>query len=73
MPNGQMLGTTSFLGIKSYPTVEPGGVITMKMDEDKRERLDKPKEKIDWAAEFRGTLSALTSVVSIVLLAERLK
>lgn len=73
MPNGQMLGTTSFLGIKKYPTVEPGGVITMKMDTDKQEKLDKPKEKIDWGAELRGTLSALTSVVSIVLLAERLK
>ena len=73
MPNGQMLGTTSFLGIKSYPTVEPGGVITMKMDTDKQERLEKPKEKIDWGAEFRSTLSALTSVISIILLAERLK
>ena len=73
MPNNQTVGTERFLGIRSYPKVEPGGVITMKMDDEKREKLEKPKEKIDWAAEFRGTLSALTSVVSIVLLAERLK
>ena len=73
MPNGQMLGTTSFLGIKKYPTVEPGGVITMKMDTEKQERLEKPKEKIDWGAELRSTLSALTSVVSIILLIDRLK
>jgi hypothetical protein len=45
----------------------------LKIDDEKREKLDKPKEKIDWGAEFRSTLSALTSVVSIVLLAERLK
>ena len=73
MPNGQMMGTTSFLGIRNYPTVEPGGVITLRMDDQKKERLDKPKEKIDWGAELRSTLSALTSVVSIILLAERLK
>ena len=73
MPNGQMLGTTSFLGIRNYPSVESGGVITLRMDTEKQERLEKPKEKIDWGAELRSTLSALTSVVSIILLAERLK
>ena len=73
MPNGQMLGTTTFLGIKKYPTVEPGGVITMKIDDEKREKLEKPKEKIDWGVELRNTLSAMTSVFSIILLAERLK
>ena len=73
MPNGQMLGTTSFLGIKSYPKVEPGAVITMKMDTEKQEELEKPKEKIDWGAETRAALSALTSTVSLILLIDRLK
>ena len=73
MPNNQTIGTTRFLGIRKYPTVEPGGVITMRMDDQKREKLDKPKEKIDWGAEMRSTLSALTSVVSIYLLIDRLK
>ncbi len=73
MPNSQMIGTTRILGIRQYPTVEPGGVITMKMDTEKQEKLEKPKEKIDWGAELRSTLSALTSVVSIILLIDRLK
>ena len=73
MPNGQMIGTTTFLGIHKSPTVEPGAVITLKIDDKKQERIEKPKEKIDWGAELRSTLSAMTSVVSIVLLAERLK
>ena len=73
MPNNQTIGTTRFLGIRKYPTVEPGGVITMRMDDQKREKLEKPKEKIDWGAEMRSTLSALTSVVSIYLLIDRLK
>lgn len=73
MPNSQMKGTTRFLGIRSYPKVEPGGVITMKMDKEKQEAEEKPKEKIDWGVELRNTLSAMTSVFSIILLAERLK
>jgi protein involved in polysaccharide export with SLBB domain len=73
MPNSQMIGTTRILGIRQYPTVEPGGVITMKIDTEKQEKLEKPKEKIDWGAELRSTLSALTSVVSIILLIDRLK
>ena len=73
LPNGQMVGTTSFLGIRNTPKVEPGGVITLRMDTQKQEKLEKPKEKIDWGSELRSTLSAMTSVVSIILLAERLK
>ena len=73
MPNNQCEATTRFLGIRNSPTVEPGGVITLRMDEDKKEKLEKPKEKIDWGAEMRSTLSALTSVVSIYLLIDRLK
>ena len=73
MPNNQSEATKRFLGIRNYPTVEPGGVITVSMDKEKQEKIDKPKEKIDWGAEMRSTLSALTSVVSIYLLIDRLK
>ena len=73
MPNNQTEGTRKILGIRKYPTVQPGGVITMQMDQEKQERIEKPKEKIEWGAEFKSTLSALTSVISIVILAERLK
>ena len=73
MPNNQSEATKRFLGIRNYPTVEPGGVITVSMDKEKQEKIDKPKEKIDWGAEARSTLSALTSVVSIYLLIDRLK
>ncbi|MBQ6097763.1 MAG: hypothetical protein IJK99_08450 [Bacteroidales bacterium] len=53
--------------------MHPGGVITMRMDSEKREKEEKPKEKIDWGAEARNSLSALTSVVSIILLIRNLK
>ena len=53
--------------------MHPGGVITMRMDSEKREKAEKPKEKIDWGVEARNSLSALTSVVSIILLIRNLK
>ena len=73
LPNNQTVGTTRFLGIRNYPTVEPGSVITMRIDNEKREKIETPKEKIDWGAELRSTLSALTSTVSLILLIDRLK
>ena len=73
LPNNQTVGTRRFLCFRQYPKVEPGGVITMQIDQDKKEKIEKPKEKIDWGAEMRSTLSALTSVVSIYLLIDRLK
>ena len=72
-PNGQSDATKHFLGIRRSPKVQAGGVITMRMDNEKRERVEKPKEKIDWGAEARNSLSALTSVVSIILLVRNLK
>lgn len=72
MPNNQTESTKFLLGFRKYPKVEPGGVITMRMDNERRVEDEKPKEKIDWGAELRNSLSALTSVVSIVLLIDRL-
>lgn len=72
-PNGQSDATKHFLGIRRSPKVQPGGVITMRMDNEKKERVEKPKEKIDWGSEARNSLSALTSVVSIILLVRNLK
>ena len=73
-PNNQTESVKrGFFGIRNYPTVEPGGVITMRFDEDKRERIEKPKEKIDWGNELRSSLSTLTSVISLIILIDRLK
>ena len=45
MPNYQTDGTKrGFLGIRRYPTVQPGGVITVSIDSEKREKLETPKE-----------------------------
>lgn len=73
-PNNQSESTKrGFLWIRRYPKVEPGGVVTMRLDEEKIEKIEKPKEKIDWGNELRTSLSTLTSVVSLIILVDRLK
>ena len=76
MPNNQAESVDrTIFGIRRYPKLAPGGTITMSIDTDKRERLaeKKNKEKVDWGNAFNSTLSSLTSVVSIVLLIDRMK
>jgi protein involved in polysaccharide export with SLBB domain len=73
-PNNQTEGTKRGLfGIRRYPTVEPGGVVTVSIDREKREKLDTPKEKVNWGQTFNQSVSTLTSVISLIILVDRLK
>ena len=72
-PNNQTESTTRCLFCRHYPDVEPGAVITVRMDTEKireRERkLTEPKEKFDWVTEIGKAVAALTSLASIIVLA----
>ena len=70
--NGQSEGVRHFLWWRIYPKVEPGSVISCQIDYNKREKLNAPKEKVDWERIAASSLSALTSVVSMIVLIERL-
>lgn len=72
LPNYQSIGTKRIMGFYIYPTVEPGSTITLTIDKAKQEKLEKPKEKIDWERLASSSLSTLTSVTSMILLIERL-
>ena len=73
-PNNQTESTKrGFFWIRRYPKVESGGVITMRLSEEKREKMEKPKEKIDWGKELSTSISTLTSVISLIILVDRLK
>jgi len=72
-PNNQMQSTKRFLiFFNNYPTVQPGSIITMKMNKEKVEAELKPKEKIDWEESLSKGLSTLMSTLSIILLMQRL-
>ena len=72
MPNNQSNGTKHFLFFRIYPKVEPGSTITLAMDTKRQEKAAEPKEPIKWEQIAASSLSALTSVVSMILLIERL-
>ena len=72
MPNNQSNGTKHFLFFRIYPKVEPGSVITLAMDTKRQEKAAEPKEPVKWEQIAASSLSALTSVVSMILLIERL-
>lgn len=68
LPNNQTESTKHFLFFRTYPKVEPGSVVSVNINKEKQERIEKPKEKIDWAAETSRMLATITSVLSIILL-----
>ena len=72
LPNYQSIGTKRFMGIPIYPKVEPGSTVTLTIDQEKREKIETPKEDIDWGKLAANTMSTLTSMVSMILLVERL-
>lgn len=72
-PNNQSDGTKYFLFFRRTPRVEPGGVITMQMNTQKKIDDSKPKEKFDWGREASNMMSALTSIMSIVILVNTMK
>ena len=71
-PNNQMQSTKTFLFFRSYPKVEPGSTITMKMDREKVEKENTPKEKGDLERTLSTSLSTLMSSLSIILLLRQL-
>ncbi|MBO4341361.1 MAG: SLBB domain-containing protein [Bacteroidales bacterium] len=72
LPNYQSIGTRKFLFFYIYPKVEPGSTVTLTVDQSRKEKENKPKEKIDWERLAASSLQSLTSIVSMIVLIERL-
>lgn len=77
MPSGQVESVKKGLfGIRIYPTVEPGSVISMRMDEEKirdyNREMEQPKQKFDVQDFLTRTVSVITSLASIIILASKL-
>lgn len=72
LPNNQNIGTKRVLGFNKYPKVLPGSTIRLKMDDEKQRKLLEPKEKVDLETTLSKSLTTLTSILSVILLVERL-
>ena len=77
MPSGQVESVKKGLfGIRIYPTVEPGSVISMRMNEEKirdyNREMEQPKQKFDVQEFLTRTVSVVTSLASIIILASKL-
>lgn len=73
-PNNKSESTAQVLGfIRKYPTVEPGGVITLQINEKKKAKKEAPKEKGAFSQSLNSTITTITSVVSLAILAKQLK
>lgn len=72
MKNYQLKRTSSFMGILNYPEVETGSTISLQMKLPKEKKVE-PKEKTNWGQIFGTTLTALTTALTIIVLANQLK
>ena len=56
--------------------MEPGSVITLKMNQDKidnrKRKIEEPKTKVDFETVAAKTLSSVTSIISVVILSRNL-
>lgn len=68
-PDGKVRATRRYLGIRDYPNVKPGAVITV-IEKPVKEK--KEGKKIDFDAMYTRTVSAVTTVITIMLLARAL-
>ena len=75
LPNNQSKGTKQFI-FRATPIVEPGSVITLKMNQDKiddrNRKMEEPKTKVDIESVAAKTLSSVTSIISVIILSRNL-
>ena len=72
LPNYESESVRRFFWIRKYPTVQPGGTITMQMNAEKVKKDAEPKEKKDLESTLSKGLSTILSVVSIIMVARNL-
>lgn len=71
LKNGQVKTTKkSLLFFRKYPKIESGALISLKMKPAKPAKL--PRERTKWGDVWQGTLTAVTALLSIVVLSKTL-
>jgi len=71
LKNGQVKQTKSFLGVNTYPQVETGSLVTLNLKPPK-EKKERTKEKTSWGEVWSTTLTAVTTALTVFVLAKQL-
>lgn len=72
-PNGETKRTKNYILFKLSPKVRPGSKINVGLRELKEEEIaSDEKEKVDWDVLFEKTIVQVTSVLTLILLLQRL-
>lgn len=68
-PDGKVQATRRYFGIRDYPSVKPGAVITVI---EKPEKEKKERKQVDIDAMYTRTISAVTTLMTIIILSRSL-
>lgn len=71
LKNNQIKRTSRFMGIYNYPQIETGSTINLQMKLPK-EKKENNNEKTDWGQIWGTTLSAVTTALTVIVLAKQL-
>jgi hypothetical protein len=73
-PNGRIERTTDLGIVKIYPKVDKGAIISVgfKPVKPEEERQQVEEEPINWSEVVRDTLAQVTTILSLVLLVQRI-
>jgi len=72
-PNGVVKRTKRFLFWRKYPVVYKGSIVRVGRKEIEKKEETVEKEPFDWGAFFRDTIAAVTAVLTVVVLAQRIE
>jgi protein involved in polysaccharide export with SLBB domain len=68
--NGRVRGVNNFLFFKSYPKVKKGSIIYV--PQEKTSLVTKEDRKVDWSNVLQSSVAQATSIITLVLLLNRL-
>jgi len=68
-PAGDIQETKSFLGIRSYPTVEAGSMVYIPTKPPKKEKPD--RERTSWSEIAQVVVAAMTTVATLIIISDR--
>lgn len=71
-PNGEIQQTKKILFFNRYPKVKPGSIVAVNFKPQKPPRKERRRSEVDWQQTLAQSIAGITSVVTLILLIERI-